>query len=205
MRMSRTIIGVLTGATVWGLALSPAFAATATVTVQPGESMWTIAEQNGISLNALESANSTINPNSLEAGTQLQIPTSFQAYDTPGNLYWLAQVINAEAGGETLETQIAVGDVIMHRVISGSYGGNSVYDVVFQQSNGVYQFSSVENGYIYSTPDSSSVQAAQDVLQNGTDVVPGALVFYNPAQTSAGNWVTSQPTVTQIGHLVFAQ
>lgn len=93
----------------------------------------------------------------------------------------------------------------MHRIQSGQYGGNSVYDVVFGRENGVYQFSSVANGYIYHPANASSVQAAKDVLQDGTDEVPGALVFYNPSQTSAGNWVWSQPTVATIGNLTFAK
>ncbi|MDQ0188711.1 cell wall hydrolase [Alicyclobacillus cycloheptanicus] len=120
------------------------------------------------------------------------------------NLYWMAHVINAEAGGESEQAQIAVGDVILHRLQSGSYG-STVKDVVFQISDGHYQFTSVMDGYIYTTPTASSWQAAQQVLDDGTDLVPGALVFYDPAQTPAGSWVWNQPTITQIGSLVFAK
>ncbi|WP_067619551.1 cell wall hydrolase [Alicyclobacillus acidiphilus] len=203
MRISRAMMGVVAGAAIWGLSSAAALADT--VTVLPGESMWSISQEDGIQLQSLQDANPSVNPNWILAGTQLKLPSWFEAYDTPGNLYWLGQVINAEAGGESLQTQIAVGDVIMHRIQSGQYGGNSVYDVVFGRENGVYQFSSVANGYIYHPANASSVQAAKDVLQDGTDEVPGALVFYNPSQTSAGNWVWSQPTVATIGNLTFAK
>ncbi|GMA62852.1 cell wall hydrolase [Alicyclobacillus fastidiosus] len=205
MRFTRAMVGLFAGVAVSCLTMTSAFAATNTVTVQPGSTMWNISKADGISVQSMENANSNVNPNDLEVGTQLVLPTGSQSYDTPGNLYWMEHVINAEAGGESLQAQIAVGDVIMHRMESGSYGGNSVYDVVFQQTDGIYQFSSVPNGYIYTTPDASSIEAAKDVLQNGTEEVPGALVFYNPAQTPAGNWVWSKPTIAQFGHLVFAQ
>lgn len=181
--------------------------------VQPGQSMWKIAQTHGVSVDALEQANPSVNPMNLLVGTKLTLPTtentsavassSTSTSSWKQNLYWLEHVINAEAGGESLETQIAVGDVILHRLDSGQYG-NTVHDVVFQVTSGHYQFTSVMNGYIYTSPNASSIQAAIDVM-NGQDVVPGAFVFYNPAQTPAGSWVWSQPTVSQIGHLVFAK
>lgn len=253
-----------------GLGMTPAFAASNTVTVQPGNTFWTIANANGISVQALETANPNVNPNNMLIGTVLQLPgtgtqtasttnnsvkvqagntfwtiantygvtvqaleaanpnvnpnnliigsvlqlPSSSAPATPSNnsssssisqqnLYWMEHVINAEAGGESLQAQIAVGDVILHRVQSGY--GSTVQDVVFQVSNGHYQFTCVANGYIYTTPSPSSIQAAQDVLNNREDIVPGALVFYNPAQTPATSWVRTQPIITQIDNLVFAR
>lgn len=205
MNFSRTMIGLSAGVAVSCLTLTSAFAATNTVEVQPGNTMWTISQSKGISLQSLENANPNINPNDLLIWTQLQLPTENQSFDTDGNLYWMEHIINAEAGGESLQAQIAVGDVIMHRMESGAYGGNSVYDVVFQQTDGIYQFTSVENGYVKTTPNASSIEAANDVLKNDTEEVPGALVFYNPSQTPAGNWVWSNPTIAQYGNLVFAQ
>ncbi|MCF8568295.1 cell wall hydrolase [Alicyclobacillus tolerans] len=205
MKLTHTMIGLAAAVAVSMISIVPAFASTNTVTVQPGQTMYTISQAEGISLQSLENANPNVDPSNMNVGTQLALPQSNSSYDTPGNLYWMGQVINAEAGGQSLQAQIAVGDVILHRMESGQWGGNTVYDVVFDQSNGVYQFTSVQNGYIYSTPNASSIQAAQDVLQNGVDEVPGAFVFYNPSQTSAGNWVWSKPVIAQYDNLNFAQ
>ncbi|GMA65390.1 cell wall hydrolase [Alicyclobacillus fastidiosus] len=212
MRLSRMFVGAFTAAAAWGLTLTPAFAATNTVTVQPGDSLWKIAHARGISLQSLESANpsASANPEDLLVGTVLKLPTTnatesaTTSTTAQQNLYWMEHIINAEAGGESQEAQVAVGDVIMHRLANGSYG-NTVYDVVFQIADGHYQFSCVPNGYIYQTPNASSIAAAQKVLETQDDEVPGALVFYNPSQTPASSWVRTQPTITQIGDLVFAK
>lgn len=190
-------------------------------TVKSGDTFWLISQRFGISESALLAANSSINPDNLLPGTSIiissnsnstanlntsQTSSSYNSNNSTyaQNLYWLAQVINAEAGGEPLNAQIGVGNVVMHRMQSPGYP-HTVQGVVFQKINGVYQFSCVPNGYIYTTPSSSSVQAAIDVLQKNIDVVPGAYVFYNPSQTSAGNWVRNQPTITKIGNFIFAK
>ncbi|GLG00548.1 cell wall hydrolase SleB [Alicyclobacillus hesperidum subsp. aegles] len=195
--------------------------------VKPGDTLFTVGRRYGVTLSAMLAANPQVNPQNLQIGSTIRVPiTSAQTTpttngtrqanqavnahvaaptsDTTSNLYWLEHVINAEAGGESLQAQIAVGDVIMHRIAAGGYG-NTVQQVVFQVSNGHYQFTSVANGYIYTAPNSSSITAAEDVLQKGQDLVPGALVFYNPAETPAGSWVRQQPVIRQIGNLVFAK
>ncbi|MBX5436804.1 MAG: cell wall hydrolase [Alicyclobacillaceae bacterium] len=120
------------------------------------------------------------------------------------DLYWMEHVIHAEAGAEPFEAKIAVGNVVMHR-LKKMGTGHSVKDVVFAVDSGHYQFTCVANGYIYSNPDSGSVQAARTVLAQTKDVVPGAFVFYNPAETPDGSWVWNQPVIRRIGHLVFAK
>ncbi len=186
--------------------VTPAFAATNTVTVQPGNSLWSIAISHGVSLAALEAANPSVLPYDLLIGTVLQLPilaipstTALQQQ----NLYWMEHAIHAEATGESLQAQIAVGDVILNRMRAGY--GNSVKNVVFQVAYGHYQFTCVEDGYIYTNPTANSMQAAQDVLDNGVNLVPGALVFYNPTQTPASSWVRTQPIIGQYDSLVFAQ
>lgn len=190
----------------------PAFAASNTVTVQPGNTMWTISHAYGVNMQALEAANPSVNPNDMLVGTVLHLPgTTSTASVQPAttstaqqNLYWMEHVIHAEAGAESLDAQIAVGDVIMHRLEAGGYG-STVHDVVFQVIAGHYQFTSVANGYIYSTPNASSIQAAEDVLWYGKDVAPGAMVFYNPSMTPAASWVRAQPYITTYDSLVFAK
>lgn len=203
MFLSRTIIAVLAGASVWGVTVASAFAASHRVKVQSTKSMVT-SKGFKINLKPLKVVNPAVNLSHPKAAKHRKSQSGSKVSDTSENLHWLEQAINAEAGGESLRTQIAVGDVIMHRVKSGNYGGKSVYDVVFQHSNGVYQFSSVPNGHIYYKPDPSSIKAAKEVLDQKVDEVPGALVFYNPYETSPGNWVRTQRTIAQLGRLTFA-
>lgn len=206
-------------------------AAAATVTVQPGDTFWLVARKLNIAVGDLAAANPSVQPLNLQIGTTLTLPASQTTVQTaastvpvsggaatgwtatssatagnasPEDLYWLEHLIHAEATGQPLRAQIAVGDVVMHRIQSGNYA-STVKGVVFQVLNGHYQFSCVPNGFIYTTPDAQSVQAAKAVLQQNVDVVPGALVFYNPAQTASNSWVWSQPTVGRFGALVFAQ
>jgi len=192
-----------------------------TVSVKPGDTLWTISRQHGVSLAAVEAANPKINPLNMLVGTQISLPggaashsaatahTALQQRSTQSssteqqNLYWMEHVIHAEAGGETLQAQIAVGDVVLHRMESAG-NPNTVKGVVFQISGGHYQFSCVPNGYIYTKPTGTTIQAAVDVLDKHMDVVPGAQVFFNPAQTSASNWVWNQPAIAHIDHFIFA-
>lgn len=186
-----------------------------TYVIQHGDTFWKIAERYSTSVTSIANANKSVNPANLLVGTTINIPTSVQSPSQINsnqnaasvgeqNLYWMEHAIHAEAVGEPLSAQIAVGDVILHRLEAGTYG-STVKDVLFQVINGHYQFTCVLNGQIYSSPTTSNIQAADDVLINHEDVAPGALVFYNPAKTPANSWVWSQPTVAKIGDFVFAK
>jgi N-acetylmuramoyl-L-alanine amidase len=63
----------------------------------------------------------------------------------------------------------------------------------------------VANGTIYNTPSAESIQAAKEVLSGSVNIVPSALVFYNPSLTSMGNWVRQRHVIESIGHLTFAE
>ena len=118
-----------------------------------------------------------------------------RSYDTE-DLYWLSRVISAESRGESLEGQIAVGNVVLNRVRSAEFP-ESVQSVVFDRKDGV-QFEPVSNGSIYDTPTPRSVIAAKAALA-GTDIVGDCLYFYAPA-LSQGTWIRSNRTYyTTIG------
>lgn len=102
-------------------------------------------------------------------------------------LYWLARIIYAESGAETLEGQIAVGNVVMNRVNSASFP-DTVTGVIFDREEGV-QFEPVANGMIYKTPSPQAVEAAKHVL-DGENVIGEALYFYAPA-LSQGTWINA--------------
>lgn len=118
-----------------------------------------------------------------------------------GDIYWLARIIHAEAGGEPYIGKVAVGNVIMNRVKSSSFP-NSVYDVIFEYYKGIPQFCPVHDGTIYNTPSSESYRAAQEAY-GGASPVGNALYFFNPSKSS-GTWIVKNRTyVTTIANHVF--
>lgn len=114
------------------------------------------------------------------------ITTADAAYDAE-DLYWLSRIINAESGGEPMEGQIAVGNVVLNRVKNSQFP-NTIPGVIFDRKHAV-QFEPVENGTVYRTPSSRSVEAAMRVL-DGENTVGGALYFYAPA-LSPGTWINA--------------
>ncbi|WP_054969944.1 LysM peptidoglycan-binding domain-containing protein [Alicyclobacillus ferrooxydans] len=193
-----------------------------TYVVQQGDSLFLVARKFGVTLAALQSSNPGVNPAHLLVGQTLKIPggtnglgkvrvapsfsyspTSSSASASSADMYWMARIINAEAGNQSLQAKIAVGDVVWHRVQSPNYP-NTVQGVVFQVTSGAYQFTPVMNGTIYNTPSAQSIQAAQAVLNNHTDLVPGAYVFYTPSKTPAVSWVRKQPYLATYDSMVFS-
>lgn len=120
------------------------------------------------------------------------VTSAESAYDAI-DLYWLSHIIYAESGAESMEGQIAVGNVVLNRVASSSFP-NSVPQVVFDRKNGV-QFEPVSNGTIYKTPSAASVEAAKRAL-DGERPVGQALYFFAPA-LSQGLWITASRTYLQ--------
>ena len=117
------------------------------------------------------------------------------------NLYWLSRIIQAEAEAEPYAGKVAVGNVIINRVNSGTFA-NTIKGVIFEYSQGLPQFSPVADGTIYNTPSSTSIQAAKDALA-GQRPVGAAQFFFNPDKSS-GSWIVNNKTyVTRIGDHVF--
>lgn len=101
------------------------------------------------------------------------------------DLYWLSRIISAEAKGEPLLGQIAVGNVVLNRVRSSSYP-NTIYGVIFDRKHGT-QFSPVSFGTIYQKPSESSVIAAKICLE-GYSLSDSVLFFLNP-RIATNNWI----------------
>ncbi len=121
---------------------------------------------------------------------------SGDSYYNSDDLYWLARIINAEAGGEPLLGKIAVGNVVLNRRDSGEYP-NTVYGVVFDRRGGT-QFSPVAMGTIYRTPSQASIIAAKICLE-GYSVDNKILFFMNPS-ISTSNWISrNRPFAFVIG------
>ena len=118
--------------------------------------------------------------------------------ENPG-LIWLARIISAEAKGEPIEGQIAVGNVVLNRVEHTDFP-DTIKEVIFQCN----QFSPVSNGSIYSEPTETALEVAEMVLEGHRVVDRDVLYFYNANTVNRGSWVRSRNTVEVIGNHTFA-
>jgi len=100
---------------------------------------------------------------------------------TEDELYWLARIIYAEAGGESMEGMIAVGNTILNRVESDLYP-DTIYEVIFDRKYTV-QYEPVLNGTIYNAPSADAYEAARRCLE-GENVVGECLFFLNPRKAT---------------------
>ena len=120
-------------------------------------------------------------------------------YDSD-ELYWLARIIQAEAGAEPLRGKLAVGNVILNRVRSTAFP-NTVYGVIFDRKHGV-QFTPTANGSIYREPSREAVVAARLCLE-GYTVSDEVLYFFNPA-IAKSDWIAKNRAYAfRIGNHVF--
>lgn len=122
------------------------------------------------------------------------------SYYNSDDLYWLSRIISAEAKGEPLSGQIAVGNVVLNRVRSTSFP-NTVKGVIFDKKYGV-QFSPTSNGTIYNTPTASAIMAAKICLE-GYTLSSKALYFFNPS-IATSSWISrTRPYIMTIGNHQF--
>jgi N-acetylmuramoyl-L-alanine amidase len=100
-------------------------------------------------------------------------------------VFWLARIITAEAGGEPMNGKLAVGNVVLNRVRSAAYP-NTIYGVIFDRKYGI-QFSPVANGTIYNVPTEDAVIAAKMCLE-GYSLSSDILYFVNPTK-APDSWI----------------
>jgi len=102
-------------------------------------------------------------------------------YDyTDAELYMVAQVIDGEAGGQPWEGRVAVGNVIMNRVIGG-YPGSTITAVVTAGG----QFTAYHPDRV---PRQTSIDAAHDVLDDEAWTVPQNTYNFKPSGTAGEPW-----------------
>lgn len=132
-------------------------------------------------------------------GERSPIESGDSFYDED-DLYWLSRIISAEARGESLEGQIAVGNVVLNRM-ANDYWPDDVYGVVFDDRYGV-QFSPTANGTIYDEPAESAVIAAK-LAMDGANTAGNSLFFLNEAIATSKWIVESCEFVKTIGNHSF--
>ena len=140
----------------------------------------TLVKATGTSINKVSTSVSSV-----DIKGKLSPIAHASSYYRDDEVFWLARIITAEARGESLLGQIAVGNVIVNRVKSNSYP-NTIYGVIFDRKWGV-QFSPVLDGTIYNTPTYNATLAAKIILE-GTTLSENSLFFLNP-KTAESNWI----------------
>lgn len=88
----------------------------------------------------------------------------------------LRRIVESEAGSEDGDGRLLVANVILNRVNDEKFP-STVTEVVFQQENGVAQFSPVSSGRIYRVEVSEETCEAVERALNGEDISQGALYF----------------------------
>lgn len=113
----------------------------------------------------------------------------------------LARLIAAEAIGESYDTMVAVGAVVVNRVKNPDWP-NSISAVINHVSAGHYQFSPVQNGFINKPATDDTIRAAWAALY-GADPSKGAMFYYD--RTSTNQWIQLKPVTARIGNMIFAK
>lgn len=96
-------------------------------------------------------------------------------------VYELAKIAECEGGNQNIQTRILIIMVVFNRVQSDSFPDN-IHDVIFEESNGTYQFSPLApSGSWWNTePSEESYEAVAECMEqinNGCDNSGGALYF----------------------------
>ena len=110
---------------------------------------------------------------------------SGEVYYDADEVWWLANIIHAEAQGEPFTGKIAVGEVILNRVASEEFP-DTIYSVIYDNEHGV-QFTPTVNGAIEEDPGVDSIIAAKLVL-DGARIGENLLYFLNPA-IAVSTWI----------------
>ena len=111
-------------------------------------------------------------------------------------LYWLPQVINAEAKFEPLAGQIGVGNVVLNRLSSADFR-DTIFEVIYDTEHTI-QFEPISTGGIFQEPTEQATIAAYLCLE-GYSTVDDCLYFVNP-EFGSGWFDSSLELVDTIGH-----
>lgn len=104
---------------------------------------------------------------------------------TADEIETIARLVKLEAGGESIEGQQAVAEVVLNRVLSPIYPGN-VYDVVYQSG----QFTPA--GSIPYTSATQNQYAAVDAAMRGPNILPQGVLYFATSmngRTQAWGWI----------------
>lgn len=100
-----------------------------------------------------------------------ETPTYVNNLYDEDDLYILSHLIYGEAGGESDDCQLAVGSVVLNRVKSKSFSGNTIEEIVFAPG----QYACTWDGNYDKEPDSRAINNAKYLLENGSQLPDGVV------------------------------
>ena len=164
--------------------------------VQPGETMSGLARRYGTTPELIRRMNQ-LGTDRLQAGQTLAIFRSPPPQLNLSDLRLLARMIWAEAEGESHLGRVAVGAVILNRMVHPFFP-RTLQEVLFQPR----QFQPVGDGRLWRVlAGEEALSAARDAVA-GLDPTGGALYFYNPYR-STSSWIFTRPVLMRIGDHLF--
>lgn len=170
-----------------------------------GDTLFELARDFNTSIGVVMALNDMEN-SIIRIGDKLQLPinnlTARQVLArtvSDQDLNLLARVIYGEARGEPFIGQVAVGAVVINRVLS-SYFPDTFRRVIYQSG----QFTAVSDGQINLNPGRTAYRAARDAVR-GKDPTMGALYYYNPDIAENKWWFSTRKLLVTIGDHVFAR
>ncbi|MDD3172393.1 MAG: cell wall hydrolase [Herbinix sp.] len=98
----------------------------------------------------------------------------------------LERIVEAEASGEDMVGKILVANVILNRAEDDSFP-DTIKGVIFQESNGEYQFSPISDERYWSVEVSTETKKAVKRALDGEDYSEGALYFIARKRTNSGS------------------
>ncbi|MDB4539942.1 cell wall hydrolase, partial [Saprospiraceae bacterium] len=122
------------------------------------------------------------------------------------DLVLLSSVINSEAGGESYQEKLRVGNVVLNRVQSKHYPDN-IHDVIYQRK----QFSGICSALFRydingDRGDIESIKAAKALLNGKKVLQPSIIGFFNEAHSTNKKFVArikSKVVFTSEAHSYF--
>lgn len=112
------------------------------------------------------------------------VNTTQMSFDS-GDEYLLAKIAMAEAEGESTEIKALVMLTVLNRIESDEFP-STIHDVIYQERNGVYQFTPVGNGRWNKVEPNEDCYKALEMVYTGYDESEGSLYF--EACVSSDNW-----------------
>lgn len=100
---------------------------------------------------------------------------------TENDVYMLAQLIYGEARGESTKGKLAVANVVMNRVLSRGFPGNTIEAVIKAPNQFTGYSSSIR-------PNSSCFSAAKQVLEKEVWVLPQDIYYFHSNKSEGENW-----------------
>ncbi|MHB9928828.1 cell wall hydrolase [Clostridium botulinum] len=192
---------------------SPVFAAD--YRVSSGDSLYKIGQLFNVSSDTIIK-NNNLKESTIYPGQVLNLPGKTSSNTSPApapttpkpivnytesDLDLLARLITAEAQSEPYSAQVAVASVVINRIKSSQFP-NSISSVIYQKSDGYYQFTPVLNGWINKPATETSKKAAKEALY-GSDPSKGALYYFD--NTATNKWLWSKPITARIGNMVYVK